>query len=141
MIDLEQRLRRTFSRMAANESLEDVLDVHTAAEILKWGDGIARQFVLKTRAMDDALANEYLAPYSTALRKMMRAIGRWVVETDPEARFEWWNQIEQNGKTLFGDPFMLPQMEKALAQLSADANIQRRIGFIRDLIESLRAKG
>ena len=141
MIDLEQRLRRTFSRMAASESLADVLDAHAAAEIIKWGEGIAGQFVLKTKAMDDKAASEFLSPYFSALQKMMRAIGRWVVETDPAVRSEWWNRIEQNGKTLYGDRFMLPKMETVLARLPADADVRQRIGFIRNLIETLRAKG
>ena len=141
MFDLEIRRQRAFSRMAASESLEDVLDEHAAADILKWGEGIAGQFVLKTRAMDDNAASEFLAPYFSALRKMMRAIGRWVVETDPAVRSEWWNRIEQNGKTLYGDRFMLPKMETVLARLPADADVRQRIGFIRNLIETLRAKG
>ena len=141
MIDLEKRLQRTFSRMAASESLADVLDADAAADILKWGEGIAGQFVLKTRAMDDNAANEFLAPYSSALRKMMRAIGRWVVETDLLVQSDWWNQIEQNGKTLYGDRFMLPKMEMVLARLPADADTQQRISFIRNLIENQRAKG
>ena len=141
MIDLDIRRRRTFGRMAANEALEDVLDQQTAAAILEWGDGIASQFVLKTKAMDDLTASEFLAPYSSALRKMMRAMGRWVVETDPEVRLESWNLIEQNGKTLFGDPFMLPRMETILEQLHTEADVQQKISFIRNLIENLRAKG
>jgi hypothetical protein len=141
MVDLETRLRRTFSRMAANESLEDVLDAHAATEIIKWGEGIARLFVLKTKGMDDKAANEFLGPYFSALRKMMRAIGHWAVATDPAARLEWWNRIEQNGKTLYGDRFMLPKMETVLARLPVDADIQRRIGFIRNLIENQKAKG
>jgi hypothetical protein len=141
MIDLEKRLRRTFSRMAANEALADVLDEHAAAEILKWGEGIAGQFVLKTRGMDDKAANEFLAPYFSALRKMMRAIGHWVVVTDPAARLQWWNRIEQNGKTLYGDRFMLPKMETVLARLTVDADVPQRIGFIRNLIENQKAKG
>ena len=141
MIDLDIRRRRTFGRMAANESLEDVLDQQTAATILEWGDGIASQFVLKTKAMDDITASDFLAPYSSALRKMMRAMGRWVVETDPEVRLESWNLIEQNGKTLFGDPFMLPKMEAILEQLPTEADVQQKISFIRNLIESLKAKG
>lgn len=140
MVDLDIRRRRTFGRMAANESLEDVLDQHAAATILEWGDGIAGQFVLKTKAMDDIAASEFLAPYSSALRKMMRAMGRWVVEMDPEVRLESWNLIEQNGKTLFGDPFMLPKMETMLDQLPAEADVQQKIGFLRNLIENLRAK-
>lgn len=140
MFDLELRLRRTFSRMAASESVADVLDKHAAADIIKWGEGIAGQFVLKTRAMDDQAAIEYLAPYCSALLKMMRAMGQWVVATDPAVRLVWWNRIEQNGKTLYGDRFMLPKMETVLARLPVDADLQQKIGFIRNLIEIQRAK-
>jgi hypothetical protein len=140
-MDLEQRLRRTFSRMAASESVADVLDQHAAADILKWGEGVAGQFVLKTMAMDDAAASEFLAPYSTALHKMMRAIGHWVIETDPLICSEWWHLIEQNGRTLYGDRFILPGMETVLSELPADADLQHKVGFVRNLIENQRAKG
>jgi hypothetical protein len=140
MTDLDQRLRKMFSRMASNESLADVLDEPLATEIIQWGEGIAGQFVLRTRSMDDKEASEYLAPYFSALRKMMRALGHWSVQTDPDERLESWNRIEQNGKTLYGDRFMLPQMEIVLADLPADADVQQRTDFVRNLIENQKAK-
>ncbi len=127
--------------MAANESLADGLTEDAAASMLKWGQVIAEQFVLKTRLMDDSVADEFLAPYSSALRKMMRAIGHWVVETDQTVRFEWWNRIEQNGKTLYGDGFVLPQMVTVLPELPSDVDAQLTVTFIQRLIESQRAKG
>ena len=141
MIDIEKRLRRTFSSMAANESLADGLTEDAAASLLKWGETIAEQFVLKTSTMEDGAADEFLAPYSSALRKMMRAVGHWVVETDQTVRLEWWNRIEQNGKTLYGDRFVLPQMEIASSQLSPGADAQLTLAFIQKLIENQRAKG
>ena len=118
MIDIEKRLRRTFSSMAANESLADGLTEDAASNMLKWGETIAKQFVLKTSTMEDDMADEFLAPYSSALRKMMRALGHWVVETDQEVRLEWWNRIEQNGKTLYGDRFVLPALTGSLVAFS-----------------------
>lgn len=141
MIDIEKRLRRTFSSMAANESLADGLSEEAAASLLKWGETIAKQFVLKTTTMEDDMAEEYLAPYSSALRKMMRAMGHWVIETDQDAREEWWNRIEQNGKTLYGDGFVIPKMETVLSQLPAGADAQAVITFIQRLIENQKAKG
>lgn len=141
MIDIEKRLRRTYSSMAANESLADGLTEDAAASMLKWGQAIAEQLVLKTSAMEDDMADEFLAPYASALRKMMRALGHWVVETDQEARFEWWNRIEQNGKTLYGDRFVLPEMEVVLPQLPSGADDQAVLAFIQRLIEIQRAKG
>jgi len=141
MIEIEQRLRRTFSSMAANESLADGLAEDAAANLLKWGETIAEQFVLKTSTMEDDIAEEYLAPYASALRKMMRALGHWVVETDQEVRSEWWNRIEQNGKTLYGDRFVLPQMESVLSQLSSETDANTVLLFVQRLIEIQKAKG
>ena len=140
MIDFEKRLRRTFSTMAAEESLEGALDQESAAAMLEWGEVIAKQFVLKTSQMDDPVADEYLAPYASALHKMMRAMGHWVVETDQDAREEWWNRIEQNGKTLYGDGFIIPKMEIASSQLPVGANTLSVIMFVQRLIETQRAK-
>lgn len=141
MIDIEKRLRRTFSSMAANESLADGLAEDAAANLLKWGETIAEQFVLKTSTMEDDIAEEYLAPYASALRKMMRALGHWVVETDQEVRSEWWNRIEQNGKTLYGDRFVLPQMESVLSQLPSETDANTVLLFVQRLIEIQKAKG
>ena len=127
--------------MAAEESLEGALDQVSATAMLEWGEVIAKQFVLKASQMEDAVADEYLAPYASALHKMMRAMGHWVVETDQDAREEWWNRIEQNGKTLYGDGFVIPKMEIILSRLPAGTNTQSVIDFIQRLIETQRAKG
>ena len=127
--------------MAANESLAEALDEDAAAAMLKWGEVIAEQFVLKTSEMEDAAAEEFLAPYSSALRRLMRAIGHWAVETDQAARLEWWNRIEQNGKTLYGDRFVLPRMEIVMAQLPSGAEAQAVIAIIQKLVENQKAKG
>src|SRR5262245_51063953 len=96
MTDYDQRLRKMFSRMASNESLADVLDERLAAELIQWGEGIAGQFVVRTRSMDDKEASEYLAPYFSALRKMMRALGHWSIQTDPDDRL---NRGTESSKT------------------------------------------
>ena len=127
--------------MAAYESLEDALDDDAATTMLNWGQVVAKQFVLKTSQMEDVVADEYLAPYASALHKMMRAMGHWAVETDQEIRLEWWNRIEQNGKTLYGDLFVLPQMEIVSSRLPSGTDIQSMITFIQRLIETQRARG
>jgi hypothetical protein len=141
MVNLEKRLQRTFSRMAAEESLAEGLDKESATSMLRWSEVIAKQFVLKTSQMEDNEAYEFLAPYAGALHKMMRAIGYCAVETDEEVRSEWWNRIEQNGKTLYGDGFVLPKMEKALSELPPNANTHLVITFIQRLVETQRARG
>jgi hypothetical protein len=141
MNDFEKRLRRTFSSMAAEESLAEGLDQESAAEMLEWGEVIAEQFVHKTDRMEDDIAGEFLAPYASALHKMMRAMGHWALATDEDAQLEWWNRIEQNGKTLYGDGFILPRMKSTMAQLPLGADTRSVIVFIQKLIEAQRARG
>jgi hypothetical protein len=141
MIDLEQRLRRAFSSMAANESLAEALDEESASVMLSWGEVVARQFVMKTNAMNDDEAVEYLAPYASALRKMMRAMGQWAIATEADAREAWWNRIEQNGKTLYGDGFVLPDMNAVLEELAGEAEVGRAILYLQNLVETQKAKG
>lgn len=141
MADLEKRLRQTFSSMAAHESLETALGESDREQMIRWGEAIAEQYVIKTSQMDDRTANEYLAPYFSALRRMMRAIGHWAVEKDDILREDWWNFIEQNGKTLYGDSFVLPGMNSVMAQLPAGVSVQQVIAFLQNLVETQKAKG
>ena len=141
MIDLEQRLRKTFSAMAGNEALSDAPDENTAAEMLKWSEELAKYFVLQTGDMEDAPAEEYLAPYMRALRSMMRAVSRWASEPDQAIRLEWWARIEQGGKTIYGEQFALPAMENVITQLPSEANMQQIIMFLKNVIENPAAKG
>ena|ERR1041385_4209852 len=141
MVDLEMRLRRTYSNMAVSESLADVLDASSAAQMSKWGEVLARQFVLKTMDMDDLAAAEYLAPYFSALRRLMRAIGGVTIATDESALLDWWNLIEQNGRTLYGDHFVLPAINNVQAQISSSVGSAAAIAFIQNLVEDQKAKG
>jgi hypothetical protein len=141
MIDLEQRLRRTFSAMAGNEALSDVPDEAAAADMLAWAEELAKYYVRQTGDMEDAAAEEFLSPYLRALRTLMRAIGRWAVESDQTARLQWWARIEQSAKTLYGEQFSLPEMEEVVAQLPAGASVQQIVAFLKEFIENRAPKG
>lgn len=141
MIDLEQRLRRTFSALAGNEALSGALDENAAAELLKWGEALAESFVRKTGEMEDDAAEEFLSPYLRALRTSMRALGGWLEERDPVIRQQWWARMEHAGRTLFGGEFTLPPMEAALSHLPADASGQQVVAFIKNLMETQRSGG
>jgi hypothetical protein len=141
MVDLELRLRRTYINMAVSESLADVLDEKSAAQMAKWGEVLAKQFVLKTMDMDDIAAAEYLAPYFSALRRLMRAIGGVTISTDETTLSDWWNLIEQNGRTLYGDHFVLPAIKNVQAQISGSAGSAAAIAFMQNLVENQKAKG
>lgn len=141
MIDMEKRLRHTFSSLAGNEALSDAPDENAAAEILKWSEELAKYFVLQTGEMEDAAADEFLAPYVRALRTMMRAVSGWSAEPDPAIRLEWWDRIEQSGKTLYGEQFALPAMEEVVTELPSEGSMQQIVEFLRKVIENQAAKG
>ena len=141
MNDMEQRLRRTFSSLESNEALSDAPDENAAAELLKWSEKLAKYFVLQTSEMEDAAAEEFLAPYLRALRMMMRAVSGWSAESDPAIRSEWWDRVEQSGKTLYGERFALPAMEEVINQMPSKAGMQEIVLFLRKIIENQAAKG
>jgi len=141
MVDIVERLRKTFSALAGNEALSSLADENAAADVLKWAEEISGDFVRETGEMEDAAADEFLHPYLRALRTLMRSIGRWLEEQDPAVRVEWWARMEQAGKTLYGDTFSLPAMEEALVQIPSDANPQQVIAFVKNIFDSQKAKG
>jgi hypothetical protein len=136
MIDIEARLRRTFSSLAGNEALSDSLNEDSAAEMLRWGEGIAERFVRKTSDMDDDAADEFLLPYLRALRLLTRAMAKWTTETDEDVRLDWWNRIEQNARTLYGDHFILPGMNEFIAQIPKEASAAQAVALLRSLIDN-----
>ncbi len=137
MIDIEGRLRKTFSAMAGNEALSDVPDENTAALMLKWSEEIAERFVRQTSDMEDEAAEEFLAAPLGALRKMMRAIGRWSVESDPAVRQEWWARIGQQVPVLYGVGVVLPETEMIV---HAD-NLPGTLAALKNSIETQISKG
>jgi hypothetical protein len=142
MTDIEKRLRQIFSSMAGNESLADgLLDEDAVADMLKWGEAIAEHFVRKTNGMEDDMAEEFLAPYLRALRLLLRSIGKWISEKNEAARQELWTRIEQNAKILYGEQLALPSLAEVTAQIPVDANAQRMVAFLRNLMDSQGLKG
>jgi hypothetical protein len=109
--------------------------------MLKWSEELARYFVLQTGDMEDAPAEEYLAPYVRALRMMMRAVSGWVPERDPAVRAEWWTRIEQSAKTLYGEEFTMPAMEEVIDQLPTEGAALETVLSLKKLIENRAAKG
>jgi len=114
MIDMQKRLRRTFSSLAGNESLADGVDEDAAADMLKWGEVLAEQFVRKTSEMEDEMAEEFLAPYLRALRMMLRAIGQWVTGkyADSSSRIQLRDKLLENFRVILGDNGRSPSPEQ-----------------------------
>lgn len=134
MINIEERLRKTFSALAGNESMAEALDDNAAAELLKWGEQIAEALVRKTGDMEDEAADEFLAPQLSALRKFLRAAGNWAAEKDEALRAEWWIRVEKNAQALFGEDVRLP----SASDQPPDADAQQTLLFLKNFIVKQR---
>lgn len=113
MIDIEKRLRRTFSSMAGNEALAGGVDEAAAADMLKWGEAVAEHFVRKTGEMEDEQAEEFLSPYLRALRAMLRAVGQWVAGeyVDSPSRIQLRDKLLEHFRVIYGETENLPAGE------------------------------
>jgi len=144
MSELEERFHRVMGSMVGNESLAASLDDDAAGELLSWGKSAAKRIVDETDGMTDVVAEEQMAPRLRALRLMMRAVGRWVGEAgnlDEESRLALWNRVGDQARVLFGDSFVLPSMDEALAQLPSNANASQVIVWLKNFIEEKGIKG
>ena len=122
MIDIEKRLRRTFSSMAGNEALAGGVDEAAAADMLKWGEAVAEHFVRKTSEMEDEQAEEFLSPYLRALRAMLRAVGQWVSGeyVDGPSRIQLRDKLLEYIRVIYGEAENLPsgaQLDDLLNQV------------------------
>lgn len=134
MIDIEARLRKTFSALAGNESMAAGLPEEAAAELLRWGEEIAEAQVRQTGDMEDEAAEEFLAPGLSALRKFLRAAGNWAAEKDETVRADWWTRVEKNAKTLFGEEVRLP----SASDLPPEADAGQILLFLKNFIAEQR---
>jgi hypothetical protein len=144
MTDPTQRLHNVMGSMIGNESFAASLDEGAAGELLSWGESVVKRIVDETVNMDDAAAEEYMAPRLRALRLMLRALGRWVGEAqtlDAESRLALWNRAGEQGRVLFGDAFVLPPMDETLKQAPAGADARQMVAWLRKLIEEKSLKG
>ncbi len=144
MSELEKRFHQVIGSMAGNESLAASLDEDAAGELLSWGQATAKNIVNETEGLDDNAAEEHMAPRLRALRLLMRAVGRWTGEAntlDVESRMALWNWVGEQARVLFGESFVLPDMDEVLAQLPSDANTQQVVMWLKNLFEDRKPKG
>jgi len=144
MSELEKRLNQVLGGMNSNESLAASLDEDAASELSSWGQAATKGIVDETDGMDDDLAEEHMAPRLRALRLLLRAVGRWTGEAeilDAESRLALWNRVGEQARVLFGESFVLPEMDEVLGQLPSDANAQQVVLWLKTLFEDRKPKG
>jgi hypothetical protein len=136
------RLNRAIEEMAGNESLLEMLDTETAAEILNWGITTTKSIVRKTQGLNDLAADLAILPRLKAVRQSMRAIGNWSVGkyADAASRIELRDKLLQNFKVIFGERYPLPttrQMDTVLNQVDDKTNTPNQLfAKLRELIET-----
>jgi len=144
MTDLEKRLHQAMGSMIGNESLAASLDEDAAGDLFSWGEATAKWLVEGTAGMDDAAAEEFLAPRLLALRLMMRAIGRLAGELeslDAEARLALWDRLGSQARELFGKSYILPPMDEIIAELPLNAAAQEIVMRLTTLFDESKRKG
>ena len=144
MTDLEKRLHQAMGSMIGNESLAASLDEDAAGDLFSWGEATAKWLVEGTDGMDDAAAEEYLAPRLLILRLMMRAIGRLAGELeslDAEARLALWDRLGSQARELFGESYILAPMDEIIAELPPNAAAQEIVMWLTTLFDEPKRKG
>jgi len=78
MYDLEKRRNQAASSILENERLTSDLNDSDADTLLQWGLTLAEKIVLASQNLDDEQAEEAMYAPMKAVRKMMRAVNKWI---------------------------------------------------------------
>ncbi len=73
-----ERIQRAAASILENEGLTPNLDDETAAVVLDWGVARAKAIAQDTAGLDETAAHEAMPPRMRALRRMLRAVNRWI---------------------------------------------------------------
>jgi hypothetical protein len=75
---LENRVIQAVESILENETLTADLEDQSAKALLDWGVDWARDIALATAGLDDMMAGEAMSQRLRAVRRLMRAINKWV---------------------------------------------------------------
>jgi hypothetical protein len=82
MDNIEKRRRQAATRILENEQLTAGLDDTTANILLQWGLALAEDIVMRSQELDDEQAEEAMYAPMKAVRKLMRAVNKWLSSGD-----------------------------------------------------------
>lgn len=80
MVEFKQRFQRAAESILENETLTADLDDEAAKVLLDWGVAQAQSIASETIEMDASQAEEAMYRPMRALRKMLRAANKWVID-------------------------------------------------------------
>jgi hypothetical protein len=120
MADIDARIQNAYAEITGNESLLEMLDTDAATAMLAWGKSLAALTIQQTQDLDDAAAEEVLAPRLRAVRQTMRMAGNWAAGNyvDPASRGPLRDKLLENFRVMFGEDVKLPSAEEMDAVLN-----------------------
>jgi hypothetical protein len=106
MTDINSRIQKYISQLAGNEALLGMLDTDAATEMMEWATATVTALVKETEGLDDAAAEEALAPKLKAVRQAMRSGGNWAAGqyADPESRASLQAKLAEYRSVISGEP-------------------------------------
>lgn len=107
MYDIEKRRKQAASSILENERLTADLDDTTADVLLQWGLSLAENIVMDSQDLDDEQAEEAMYVPMKAVRKMMRAINKWINSGDEK----YLDVILKQARIIYGKTAVIPPTE------------------------------
>ena len=120
--DLSRRVQQVAESLLENEALTIDLETGAAQALLDWGLDCVKRIVSDTAGLDEAAAEEVMAPRIRAMRRLMRQVNRWVGgqrEAGAEPAPLPLSQMLEQAGIIYGEAFTLPdagQLHLFLAQ-------------------------
>jgi len=137
MVDLTRREERAVESLFEDEALTAGLDDAAANELINWAiDCISRTFQKASR-LGESDAERMITDRLSAIRRLMRFIGRWAVKRsgmDAIAITNWTTQVLELLELIYSGEVTLPTMEQANEFI-----IQNLKSNPKDMIRNLRA--
>lgn len=139
---LSKRIDLATQSILDNEKLTDGLDDAAADVLINWGIAGVKHIIRRTAGMDDLQAEEAMYAAMRALRRMMRAITRWVSRYEmlgPELSQASLQEIVDYAVIIYGagyNPPGLDQIRKFLEDTPALVDAARTIADVRRLAEN-----
>jgi len=124
MYDLEKRRNQAASSILENERLTADLNDSDADMLLQWGLTLAEKIVLDSQSLDDEQAEEAMYTPMKAVRKMMRAVNKWIFSGNSK----YLETILKQARIIYGETAVIPTIDSL-------SNIQT-IPTLRQVIEN-----
>ena len=141
---LAYRMDRSAERILGNESLTAYLDDDAADVLIDWGLTCAQKIIQRTAGMDDAGAEEVMYQPMRATRRLMRAINRWIADSDDlsaDEQSELLHKIIDQAVVIYGQAYSPPGQDQRDTFLSKfnvrNKDSATKITSLRQFVENI----